>query len=1370
MAGVALPSADAPGAAPGPDRRPHLLLVPNSADGQAALDRSDARVIARYDEFTLAEASGVDDERLRAAGADRRDDMRRVGLPDADVDPLTQRASLAARSAPDREEVLALAQFVGPVKDAWLDRLRATGARIVQYVAENGYVVHARGPAVDRLSGLVGTYTAVRAVTPVVAGDKLDASLTGAGAHAVAVQTVSGGAGASARRRARAAGDGLAEPFGVGELRTQFLRLLGAEVAALAADPGVVAITAWSPPELRDERAAQIVAGNVTSGGAPTGPGYLDWLDDQGFPGLNFGFTVDVTDSGLDDGAATSPAHPDFYVDGVKPGLDRVDYATDYTVEDSDARDCVGHGTNVASILAGYGGSTPSPEDGQGYAYGTGVAPQALMGSSKMFDCDFDFSPTATFAQVTAAAWAEGAVISNNSWGRITSPTPGRYDTFAQAYDRLVRDASPGPGNQEMVEVFAAGNDGTATGYRSIDSPGSAKNVITVGASEGVRAVPGTDGCGVPDALANNAGQVLALSSRGPTQDGRIKPDLVAPGSHITGAAPQHPQYNGLSVCNEAFPSTNPFHSLSSGTSQAAPHVSGAAALIRDWFTREQGLAPPSPAMTKAVLTNAASDLAAAGPDHDAGWGRVNVGTALDSAERVYVDQPGGADLIDQSGDSWLDSYTVADPVRPLKVTLAWTDPPGPIGGNALVNNLDLVVEAGGRTYRGNAFGNGVSVAGGNADSRNNLEGVYLPAGAAGGRFSVRVVGTNVAADGVPGVGDGLDQDFALVVSNAQTDTDAPVLVHQRSQVTDGSPGDRDGALEPGEGFTLDETVRNAGDADAAAPVAGVLSAGYGLTVSRPAAAWPTIPRGTARASSFDPAARVQTGVVCGTDVTGTLAVTTSAGTQAIPLTLPTGAPQTATVNSRSHSAGLVLPDNNAAGASSTITVTRPGRIKDLNVRIGTIVHPWIGDLRIDIVGPDGTTVTLADHPGGPDNQGNSMVGTVFDDEAGVNVAAGAAPYSGRFKPQRDQLSRFDGKLRQGVWRLRVRDLVAGESGRLVSWGTEMSRPACNFTASPQTTIQSGPSSPTTQTSATFTFGAGGSGAGGGYECRLDGALFSECASGRSYSGLGVGSHTFAVRAVDSTGNVDATPATRTWTVQAPPKPPDPPTPPAVPADTTAPSFALLPKTHSWTDARKRRLKLLAGCASACRLSAKLSVSRATARRLGVKRTLGRASARLIRAGAKFVPVRLTAGGRAVARRRSAVRARLAVTLRAGSATVRLSPTITLRNGGGLRSLGRRGLGLAGDCSERCSTTTQVLISAREARRLDLTATGGGPFTVAEGSTGRSDRPFTMTLRASRAYRRALTRARGLRATLSALVRGTTGPTARASGGLKLRR
>ena len=151
------------------------------------------------------------------------------------------------------------------------------------------------------------------------------------------------------------------------------------------------------------------------------------------------------------------------------------------------------------------------------------------------------------YATLASDAYAAGARISNNSWGISNF---GGYHAASQAYDALVRDASAGTaGNQEMVEVFSAGNDGDGNGnpadpkgdegYGSITSPGTAKNVITVGASESVRG-SGTDGCGVTNAGADSVGDIINFSGRGPTQDGRMKPDVVAPGTHITGASPQH--------------------------------------------------------------------------------------------------------------------------------------------------------------------------------------------------------------------------------------------------------------------------------------------------------------------------------------------------------------------------------------------------------------------------------------------------------------------------------------------------------------------------------------------------------------------------------------------------------------------------------------------------------------------------------------------------------------------------------------------------------------------------------------------------------------------------------------------------------------
>ena len=105
-----------------------------------------------------------------------------------------------------------------------------------------------------------------------------------------------------------------------------------------------------------------------------------------------------------------------------------------------------------------------------------------------------------------------------------------------------------------MVEVFAAGNDRQSghrcanEGYGSINSPGTAKNVITVGASENVRPISGLSGCGVGDFMADSARDILDFSSRGPTND-RQKPDLVAPGTHMVGASPQYAGYTGARTC-----------------------------------------------------------------------------------------------------------------------------------------------------------------------------------------------------------------------------------------------------------------------------------------------------------------------------------------------------------------------------------------------------------------------------------------------------------------------------------------------------------------------------------------------------------------------------------------------------------------------------------------------------------------------------------------------------------------------------------------------------------------------------------------------------------------------------------------------------
>ena len=376
-------------------------------------------MVASYESFVLVEAAGADDERLRAAGADRRDDMRSVRTAAGTIDPENERRSLAGKEAPERDEALTLVQFAGPPKDAWLERLRDTGGRIVSYQPENAYVVHAADAGqVERLAALVGGYAPVRAVAVLTAADKLEGSRVATGMYAV--QTVAGGAGADARADAAGAGAAVSTAVALGALHTQYLRLSSLEAADLARDPAVVAIEPYAEPGLADERAAQIVAGNL-SGFAPSGPGYLDWLIDPAriLDDATFDFAVDVTDGGLDNGV-DPPDHSDFRALGS--GISRVAYRRNYSSDAGAdaAKDCNGHGTNVASIATGYndGVAAPALEDfANGFNHGLGVAPFARVGTSKIFNCAGGFAGGWTPATLAGNAYGDSARISNNSWG-----------------------------------------------------------------------------------------------------------------------------------------------------------------------------------------------------------------------------------------------------------------------------------------------------------------------------------------------------------------------------------------------------------------------------------------------------------------------------------------------------------------------------------------------------------------------------------------------------------------------------------------------------------------------------------------------------------------------------------------------------------------------------------------------------------------------------------------------------------------------------------------------------------------------------------------------------------------------------------------
>jgi hypothetical protein len=645
--------------------------------------------------------------------------------------PAKPAARVAQSPARARASGLYLIQFRETPKPEWRDQLRDSGIELLRYVPEDAFVARFRNVSIDAVQAL----PFVDQVAEYRPEYKIHASLrSSAGAKAAA--------GLSqvnvllAPRSTPAAIAGARNTFAAAphqlSLRSGTL-LRGpvsvAQLDALARSDTVLWIEPARPMKLFDEVSSAIVAGEG-------GPNQL-YTQSLGYDGS--GVAVAVADSGLNNGDAGS-MHPDLY--GRTP-------AFFYYGTLPDAADEHSHGTHVSGIIAGNGAAGELDENNR--LYGLGVAPGAGIIAQRIFDGVGSFQPPiGGFEQLTRDATTAGAVIGSNSWG---DDTQGRYDASAMVFDELVRDANAlRLGDQAYILEFSAGNAGP--GQQTIGSPAVAKNVIATGASQNDR----PDFYiydGGPDAMAD-------FSSRGPCEDGRIKPDLVAPGTWIA-------SLQSASASDEnAWAPISANYQYQGGTSQAGPHVSGAAAVFVQYYRQTHTNATPSPALVKAALINAAADMDDAVetgpvPNMDEGWGRLDL-TPLFDPERAF-------DFTDQSelltnGQVFERHVILAGPAQPLKVTLVYTDVAGFPGAlAALVNDLDLEVLApDGRLYRGNQFAQGESIPGAaGPDTINNVEAVHLREPLPG-EYVVRVRARNVVEDArfdTPAV----DQDYALVIS-----------------------------------------------------------------------------------------------------------------------------------------------------------------------------------------------------------------------------------------------------------------------------------------------------------------------------------------------------------------------------------------------------------------------------------------------------------------------------------------------------------------------------------------------------------------------------------------------------------------------------
>ncbi|MBI2568264.1 MAG: S8 family serine peptidase [Candidatus Schekmanbacteria bacterium] len=828
MAGIlALAVADLAAAAANPElptaglRRPahgERALVPALSN---ASDTADFAVLAHYGAFDLIEtaAAAADPSRAPRLSAPGELDVLHLHAATLETAPTSSFPPIPpALTAPHTATAgLYLVQLVGPPQDRWLQALRDCGIALIQPFPANGYLVWAPPGALAKLVDLfhqdrsplqyVGAYHPFYKAAAALVGEAREKSGAGA-ALTLNVQRYAGSdRGVLSRLLRRAGATYLQRWWRVQQYENATIRLAASSLTELLAVPDVVWVDRAAPRRRLDEIQDQVVAGNFTAGAAsPAGPGYLDWLRDHGVSANPADYPiVDVVDDGIGDGTLDT-GDPTLHEGGNAAWATRVAYLGDCTGDGPHGLD--GHGHINASIVGGYDERSGAPfQDDNGFARALGVNPFTRLAGTRVFG-DLGSWNTGSCgdgsdAALIAAVYANGARISSNSWG---ADAYGEYDAIAQAYDAGARDALPdSAGNQQMLFVFAAGNSGP--GPATVGSPATAKNVISVGASENPR--PGfVDGCGVGTEGADNLQDIIHFSSRGPAGGDRVKPEIVAPGTHIQGTASTAPAYTGYSVCDAYFPAGQSELALSSGTSHSTPAVAGASSLLHYWLrTHHTGGADPSPAAVKAYLlahtrsisgVDATDDL----PSNNQGLGLPDLGAAFDEAARIVVDQ---SVTLGETGGSWEVFGGTAENDRPTRIVLTWTDAPGAAYADPQVNDLDLEVFVDGELYRGNHFAGPWSSPGGDSDRANNFEAVYLPAGVMGG-VRIRVVAAAIAGDGVPQNADATDQDFALVAYNVSQAPGFYLAADDDQRLICGS-GELAFALTVGQISGFDETV-----------------------------------------------------------------------------------------------------------------------------------------------------------------------------------------------------------------------------------------------------------------------------------------------------------------------------------------------------------------------------------------------------------------------------------------------------------------------------------------------------------------------------------------------------------------------------------
>lgn len=393
-----------------------------------------------------------------------------------------------------------------------------------------------------------------------------------------------------------------------------------------------------------------------------------------------------------------------------------------------DATDDNSHGTHVSSILAGNKCSGCV-----GQSSSNGAAPEAKLAIFDILEGNSGGLKVDHANKMFGKAITAGALVHSASWG----PEDGNpyYSNTDKDWDKYIYD------NEYYVVFKAAGNYGKDNKKFSIS--GTAKNIVTVGSTNSYPAWKGEN-------------YVSWFSGRGPSKDGRIKPDICAPGNKIEGSG------NGSA--------RSCYSRLKSGTSMSCPGAAGAGLLVRQYFS--EGWYPsgskifqdafyPTGTLLKAVLVNSGRALLGVDNvkymtksvpfDMHQGFGRITLIDSLylkgkNDFKMHVVDKK----LLSKNGSKYTRTFEIGTCSTPtLSVTLVWADKENGFAGcrMCIVNRLCLKIEKSNVMY----FPNGLA----SCDERNNVQRIRLPA-SKGDTFNVTVETNNLYTE---------SQTFSLVAT-----------------------------------------------------------------------------------------------------------------------------------------------------------------------------------------------------------------------------------------------------------------------------------------------------------------------------------------------------------------------------------------------------------------------------------------------------------------------------------------------------------------------------------------------------------------------------------------------------------------------------